>query len=169
MTSDVTVAQEVPARFTETNYSSAAESQRKKIKVGFQKDLDSQRSLWRDTRGLTSCYLSVTSFCVLEGLWTWGSGSHYMLREWEAVHPFQLNNLFRVVAVWSFGTPSVEVIRWGMLACGTWAVEVWNSFFFFFRLPFLFLICNIKIYLRSSLTNIKDWRLWNGGVMVINA
>lgn len=71
MTSDITVAQEVPvicSRFTETNYSSAAESQRKKIKVGFRKDQDSQRSLWRDTRGLTSCYLSVTSFCVLEGL-----------------------------------------------------------------------------------------------------
>lgn len=167
MTSDVTVAQEVPARFTETNYSSAAESQRKKIKVGFRKDLDSQRSLWRDTRGLTSCYLSVTSFCVLEGLWTWGSGSHYMLREWEAMHPFQLNNLFRVVAVWSFGTPAW---RWYAgacwhVACGQYKCEIP----FFFRLPFLFLICNIKIYLRSSLTNIKDWRLWNGGVMAINA
>lgn len=77
MTSDVTVAQEVPvicSRFAKTNYSSAAEnkqvaeSRKKKIKVGFRKDQDSQRSLWRDTRGLTFCYLSVTSFCVLEGL-----------------------------------------------------------------------------------------------------
>lgn len=136
MTSDVTVAQEVPvicSRFTKTNYSSGAEkkqvaeSQREKIEVSFRMEQDSQRSLWRETRGLPSCYLSVTSFCVLSGLWTWGGGSYYMLREWGAMHPFQLNNLFTAVAVLSFGTPSVEVISWGMLACGMWAVQVWNS------------------------------------------